>query len=654
MASENTSIISPVSRPIDVVDVLPDPDKIVESVGELVAATDLDGTLTYANREFLRKLAISANPLDRLKTKLEILSPVSFLTINPEVLSETLELGSWTGECELLCQDGGTLPVRLKTGRIPLENGAVVGIHYIATDLTEKRENERQLQLLSSIVQCSGSALVGLTTRGIVFSWNKEAELLFGYPARDILGRSGDVLLPFDRRNEGAALLERLNRGERIQNLETVRIRRDGAVLHVSIAISPILDRNGYIAGSSMAVRDISETRTMQTQLKHALKFESTGRLAGGVAHEFNNMHSVILGYCDILSEMPSLDQRTAGYVEQIRKAAQQAATVTQQLLAFSQKQILDPRVIDLGRAVKGMEGLLKNMVGDDVELVIRDSSSGCHVNSDPSQIEQVIMKLASNGREAMPRGGTLSIGTENVVLADSYILRHAYALPGEYCLLTIKDTGVGMDEATQASIFDPFFTAKGQGPGTDFGLAVVYGIVKQSGGFIDVESGLGTGTTFNIYLPKTNQPVSPPSARSPLMDLPRGTETILLVDDNETFRKMNRILIERFGYTVLEAANGTEAMELAQRFEGSIDLLLTDVVMPGMDGPTLASRMKDIRPDIKILYMSGYSSALLTAHVGQDSAIALLVKPFSRSTLALKLREGLSASAQIHMVDLA
>lgn len=641
--SSNASL--PVSDSARAPAVVPDNDYVVESADELVAATSMDGTLTYANQAFAKKLALPSKPFAMPRTKLEILSSTTYLSISKEILSHTRESGSWIGECDLVCMDGGTVPARLKTGRIRGETGSIVGVYYIASDLTEKRENERQLQLLSSIVQCTRSALIGQTTKGIIFSWNKEAERIFGYPAREILGRSADVLLPFDREREGVAILEKLNQGERIEEFETVRMRRDGVALHVSMKFAPIMDRNGDVTGSSIAVQDISQTRRMETQLKHALRFESIGRLAGGIAHEFNNVHSVILGYCDVLSELTVEDRRLTEYVQQIRKASLRAASVTQQLLAFSQKQILEPRVIDLSDAVTEMESLLKNAVGDDVALTVRKSQSPCHIKADPLQIEQVIVRLAIHGRDAMPKGGTLFLSTEHVRLDESVLLKHVYFKPGEYCLLTVSDTGTGMDEATQARIFEPFFTAADQGSKTDFGLAMVYGIVKQSNGFINVYSELGLGTTFKIYLPQIHQPVSTPSAKSPLVALPHGKETVLLVDDDDAFRRVTRILLEGFGYAVVEASSGSSAIEMMKRSEGSIDLLLTDVVMPQMDGPTLASQLQSVVPEIKVVYMSGYTSDLLKFHFGDDSAKTLLVKPFSRSTLALKLRESLQDS---------
>jgi CheY-like chemotaxis protein len=369
---------------------------------------------------------------------------------------------------------------------------------------------------------------------------------------------------------------------------------------------------------------------------------DAIGRLSGGVAHDFNNLLGVIIGYGEILEErMPTTDARR-GSVDQILKAGRRAASLTRQLLAFSRQQVLEPKVLRLNAVVSDMEKMLRRMIGEDVELEISLEPDLGRIRADQGQIEQVVMNLAVNARDAMPDGGKLVIETVNFEIDKVFASRYAYpVLPGHYILLTVADSGTGMDAATQQRIFEPFFTTKEKGKGTGLGLSTVYGVVKQSGGYIDVYSTVGKGTTFNIYLPVTDTKEEIDAREHGPVTATAGTETILLVEDEDTLRGLAKNLLELNGYKVLEAVNGEAALEVSDRTPDEIHLLLTDVVMPGINGRVLAEKLKVKRPEIKTMFMSGYTGQRVGETILEPGCI-FLQKPFSRDQLGRKVREAL------------
>jgi len=444
---------------------------------------------------------------------------------------------------------------------------------------------------------------------------------------------------------ERQRLLDRDSYTEReYDEVEATWKRKDGLLLTVQLSVRAVRNVASEVAYYETIVRDVTEQRRLQAQLMQAQKMEAVGRLAGGVAHDFNNLLTVIISYSDLLLEDLGRDDPKREDVAAVRKAAEGAAALTHQLLAFSRQQVLQPKVLDVNATVASTEKLLRRLIGEDIQLVAKLGSGLGSVKADPGQIEQVIMNLAVNARDAMPAGGQLTIETANVEMDEAYVRGHPLAQPGRYVMLAVSDTGTGMDEQTKAHIFEPFFTTKELGKGTGLGLATVYGIVKQSGGFIWLYSEPGHGTSFKIYMPRVDESAerATPAAAAPL---PRGTETILVVEDAPAVRAVTRQVLERQGYTVLEAPNGGAALVLATKHHGPIHLLLTDVVMPGVNGRQLAEQLARPRPDMMVLFTSGYTDDSVVRHGVLESGIAYLQKPFTPDGVARKVREVLDSS---------
>jgi len=432
--------------------------------------------------------------------------------------------------------------------------------------------------------------------------------------------------------------------GREFNNLTTECLRKDGTPLVARISGRTIADG---ARGTSFEIfmEDITETRTLELQLRQAQKMEAIGRLAGGIAHDFNNILMVISGYSEFLLERIGTDPQLRAPAQEISNATERATSLTRQLLAFSRKQMLAPKILDLNEVVTENLKMLTRMIGEDIDLVMVPSQAIGAIRVDPGQVDQVIMNLAVNARDAMPQGGKLTIETSNVTLDENFARTHAPLAPGEYVMLAISDTGVGMDLDTQNRIFEPFFTTKGA-KGTGLGLSTVYGIVKQSGGYIFVESQPQHGTSFRAYFPRVD--VREESAMAPeFIGLPRqqrGEETILLVEDEANLRRLARQYLETQGYKILEAEDGLAALQITAGYRGDIDLLLTDVIMPGMNGRQLAASITANRPEIRVLYMSGYTENAIGHNGLLDAGINLLQKPFSLPALKDKVREVLDS----------
>jgi signal transduction histidine kinase/ActR/RegA family two-component response regulator len=423
----------------------------------------------------------------------------------------------------------------------------------------------------------------------------------------------------------------------------TVRLRhQDGSWRNIE-AVGTCIETDTGEKQIILNARDLTANLKLEEQFRQAQKMEAVGQLAGGVAHDFNNMLTVIAGYNQmILDHVLPLDP-LRGYAEEILKAADRAATLTNQLLAFSRRQSVQPRVFDVNSVLLHTEKLLRRLIGEDVDLTLTLNPNAGRIKADPGHLEQAIFNLATNARDAMPRGGRITIETEPVTLDDSYARTHLGVQPGEYVMIAVSDNGHGMDMETKRRIFEPFFTTKERGKGTGLGLATVYGIVKQAGGDIWVYSEVGKGATFKLYFPVVSEPASDAIGGDISTAPDVGHATILVVEDEQGVRDLTAKLLKLMGYTVLIASSGEEALALAQAHKGCIELLLTDVVMPGMGGKRLAEELRRRRPEIKVLYVSGYTENTISDHGVLDAGVEFLAKPFSREALAGKLRQALS-----------
>jgi two-component system cell cycle sensor histidine kinase/response regulator CckA len=422
-------------------------------------------------------------------------------------------------------------------------------------------------------------------------------------------------------------------------------LRNDGEYRDLLARGVPVLEDDGSVREWVGTCTDITDQRQLEEQFQKAQKMEAMGKLAGGIAHDFNNLLGVIIGYSDLLLASKQPDHVSRHEVEQIKKAGQRAASLTLQLLAFSRNQVLMPKVLDLNTVVRETSKMLLRLIGEHIELVTRLSPTVDHVRADPTQIEQVIVNLAINARDAMPKGGKLTIGTLNAKLDQPHGgHRNIDADPGNYVLLTVSDTGIGMDKKTQDRVFEPFFTTKEKGKGTGLGLATVYGIVKQSDGYIWIYSEVGKGTTVKIYMPRVKEKVNEVHLERTI-PIPPGSGTILLVEDEDSLRELSHKLLESMGYTVIEAANGADAIRIAGQCVDPIQLLVTDVVMPGMSGRELAELLVASHSKMRVLYVSGYTDDVIVHYTMLEPGVAFLQKPFTLDDLAKKIQESLGVS---------
>jgi two-component system cell cycle sensor histidine kinase/response regulator CckA len=516
-----------------------------------------------------------------------------------------------------------------------------------AQDITERKQAEALREHLAALVVSSEDGIISKSLDGTITAWNSGAEKLFGYSSSEVIGKPILVLLPPDRVNEEYEILARIRRGERVDHFETIRIRKDGEAIDVSVTISPIRNGTGTIIGASKIARDITPRKRLEAQLRQAQKMEVVGRFAGGVAHDFNNILAVILGYCDLSLDLVPPESPVKGHVAQIKKASLRAAVLTRQLLAFSRQQVVFPRILDLNEVVDNLTAMLLSVVGEDISVSFRPATPIGSINADRGQIEQVLMNLVVNARDAMPQGGKIVIETGPAELSEQYVAQNPGSNAGPHVVLSVRDTGCGMDEKIEAQIFEPFFTTKGIGQGSGLGLSMVYGFVKQSGGSILVYSEPGEGTTFKIYFPRAGERPEPLAYSNEEAESPRGSETILVVEDDEPLRKLAVNILQDAGYRVIEAKDAKSALSLLEVSGSEVDLLLTDVIMPEKTGVDLVAEATAVRPNLRSLFMSGYTGDVLALRGGLVPEAAFLEKPFTKNSLLTKVYSALRGESE-------
>ena len=618
-------------------------DSSVEGIGIL----DDQGAHVYANAALASLLGF-ASPQDIIGKPWRVAYALQQSeTLELEILKSLRESGKWSGNLQFRRPDSSRVPVEMHVARMPDSGTVCVCRDLTRHQLSEKARAEAEAKYRMLVEQVN--AITYIAEIGIKGRWyyvSPQIESILGFTPEEWLAIAHDWdehIHPDDLPTVMTAE-ERSAQGEPFQAEFRIR-RKDGREVWLSDTGVIVKGSDAHPVMEGILV-DITERKALETQLLQSRKMEAVGRLAGGIAHDFNNLLTIISGYTELAVSRPHLPGDARSDIERIENAAGRAAGLVRQLLAFSRKQVLQPKILDLNQIVLNLDTLLRRLIDERIDMVTRVSNDLGHVKADPAQIEQVIMNLVVNARDAMPDGGRLILETSNVDLDSNYAVDHVSVKPGRYVMLAVSDTGVGMDAQTVAHIFEPFFTTKESGRGTGLGLSTVYGIVKQSGGYIWVYSEPNRGSSFKVYLPRVDEvveeaPLTPAATRAQ-----RGTETILLVEDEEPLRELIQTVLTEQGYDVIPSLDPQHAERIATHLEGEIHLLLTDVVMPGISGRELAGRISARRPDIRVLYMSGYTDNLISSGGMLERGLAFLQKPFSPATLVQKVREVLNHAA--------
>jgi PAS domain S-box-containing protein len=619
-----------------------------------ILAVDSSSAIVFVNPQIERIFGYRAEeligrPLETLlpqRTRKTHAAHVKDFFVEPE----TRRLGVGR-ELYGLHKDGREIPVEIALTPIQRQQGTVILATII--DITERkraqdqmRETEQRFRELAENIRDVFFVMDPKTGRALYVS--PAYEEVFGHSRQHAYATPYawmEAIHPEDRDAASAAEQKASQTG--VFSAITYRtVRPDKTIRWVRVRATPVRDTAGGVVRLVGIAEDITDLKRTEEQLLHAQKMEAVGRLAGGVAHDFNNLLTAIFGYADLLGKKLAAESREMQDLVEISKAATQAASLTTQLLAFSRRQLLQPVVLNLNELLQDMEKMLRRLIGEDVALTLTLAPGIGNVRADAGQVQQVVMNLVVNARDAMPTGGRLLIETANVELTEEYAEHHQPVSPGPYVLLAVSDTGSGMDAETQAQIFEPFFTTKEKGRGTGLGLATVYGIVRQTGGTVWVYSEPDHGTTFKIYLPRADAPADGLALARDAAPSLVGSETILLAEDDATLRPLMKQLLERNGYGVLEAANAEQALAIAREHVSPIHLLVTDVVMPGASGRELARRLGEMRPEARVLYVSGYTDEAIVHHGMVEPGLAFLQKPFTPDTLGLKVRQVLGGGA--------
>ena len=616
---------------------------VVESTTDAIVILDMNRIIVSCNKGFCKLFGYTVDEVRRTSVQMLHRAEEAYHRFGEIAYASIQKTGSYRGEVYFTKKDGTVFPGETVTSAME-KSGSVAGYVGIIRDITDRKQDEAERELLMAAIGQVGESVFITDPAGTIQYVNPTFERVTGYLREEAVGNNTRILKS-GKQDEGfyRDLWETISGGKTWKG-RMVNKRKDGKLYTEEATISPVCDASGRILNYVAVKRDITEQLQLAAQFLQAQKLEAVGRLTGGVAHDFNNLLTTIIGNAEMVIAEVGKESPLYGYIEDIKGAGERAAQLTRQLLAFSRKQVLQPEVVNLNEVVAGVDKMLRRVIGEDIELENALASDLGRVEADIGQLEQVIMNLAVNAKDAMPGGGNLIIETANVDLNETYAKNHVAVTPGPYVMLCVSDTGVGMSPEVQAQAFEPFFTTKEKSKGTGLGLSTVYGIVKQSRGNIWVYSEVGRGTSFKIYLPRVDKAVSGENVEGVRSEARGGTETVLVVEDEEQVRNLAEKVLEGYGYQVLAAKDGREALELLREHEGPIHLMLTDVVMPGMSGRELAERLKGTRPEMKVIYMSGYTDNAIVHHGILDNGIAFIQKPFKPRDLARKLRVVLEA----------
>jgi len=623
---------------------------ISENAADMIAVVDVEGRRIYNSQSYERVLGYSPEDLQKSS---------AFEQIHPEDRERVREASvearrtgiGRTLEYRMRHKNGSWRVLESTARVIPSVSGVPEKMVIVNRDITERKTAVEALRVseasFRSVVEDAPYGIYQADDEGRFLRVNPALQRMLGYSTSDELQAVNLEKEIFRRLEDFRGMRETLHSQDEFKGLEIEWRKKDGTPITVRCSGRRVREEDGGSAFHEVFAEDVTDKRVLEAQLRMAGKMEAIGRLSGGIAHDFNNLLGVMIGYSQLLKRKMASEPNLLEYAEEIERAGQRAASLTRQLLAFSRQQILTPTVLDLNTLVADMEKMLPRLIGEDIAVRMELGDGLGTVRADRGQIEQVIMNLAVNARDAMPAGGVLLIQTANQDLDELYARDYPGARIGRYVMLSVRDSGVGMDRETISHIFEPFFTTKELGKGTGLGLATVYGIVKQSGGYIGVDSNPGQGACFQVFLPRVDEPVSQVSEVLSSAPEAKSSETILLAEDSDPLRKLAQSLLEGHGFQVLAAQNGEEALGLARQHTGRIHLLLTDVVMPGINGRVLAERLLVTRPGTKILYMSGYTDSFIRDHGVLDQRTNLLYKPFTEEKLIERVRSVLDAGLE-------
>jgi PAS domain S-box-containing protein len=624
---------------------------ISENAADMIAVVDMDGRRIFNSDAYQKILGYSADELKN-SSSMDQIHPDDRERVKAAAAEARLTGIGKNLEYRIRHKNGTWMVLESTSSVIGDATGVPEKLVIVNRDITARKKASEALRLsevsFRSVIENAPYGIYRAQASGKLLLANPALQKMLGYESQAELlqlNLASDVYVdPL----EHTRVKELFTHQKEFTDVQVDWKRKDGTPIKARLTgwfVKSIAESAAYF---EVFAEDVTEKWLLERQLRMAQKMEAVGRLSGGIAHDFNNLLGVIIGYSQVLKRTLPPGTAFLEHAEEIEKAGQRAATLTRQLLAFSRQQVLAPAVLNLNSLISEMEKMLPRLIGEDIEIVIALDPAIGSIKADQGQLEQVVMNLAVNARDAMPDGGKVVITTSNASLDDAWTRLHPGSKVGDYVMLSVADTGTGIDSETLAHIFEPFFTTKERGKGTGLGLATVYGVVKQSGGYVWVETAPGKGAAFQIYLPRIEEPVSVPEVVAPIVEAFRGAETILLVEDADALRKLTHMLLEQHGYRVLVAENGAAALQLIEQKPERINLLLSDVIMPGLNGRALAERLQLRQPGLKVLYMSGYTDDAIVDHGVLAAGTHLLHKPFSEESLIHKVREVLDADTAV------